>query len=507
MKRYFYITIAVIFPFIVSGCFKDLGNYDYIEINDIVIGDKGFDKPYDIRRDYEPFSIDPEITFTKDPEGNGSYSYEWVAVGQNKLRGERFVIGTERNLHCDRVMLDAEQYILYLKVKDLSTDIVFSKDVELTVKATTTEGWLLAGEDENGKGQVDMISISSEILFPTNLLKLENGLELSPIRLAWISNDDYADDDRLFTGTSDGSYRFDRETFKGNPNTSIKSSFVFAPDLGAYSMTACYDIDNKRHIIIVDNKGYEMKDGIIGNTFCTYDNLTDFDIADEFIYNLSFEPGHARLMCIFYDIQQKMFCNMSATVGTQSQLDNTLWNWSTKDVAENGLDMIATVNSFFNKGLGAAIMKDPLTGKHYIYEITVPPYGYPSKEGRYQVNDGTATGFATSPSYIISTFQGYMIYASGNRLYGYSYTSEPQRIELLYEFPANVTCIKADYESDYSTRDKDYFFVATYDDSKPRSGAVYKLQVIDDPDIMKVNLLETYEKNFLKIHSMCYKAF
>ncbi len=509
MKPYIHIISLIVFSVVLGGCFKDLGNYDYAEINEIVIGDKGFDKAYDIRRDYEPFEIEPEIVFTGDPDGLGNYSYEWVAVGQNLFRGQRFVIGTERVLHCDKLMLEAEQYILYLKVKDLSTDVVFSRSVELTVKSATTEGWLLAGEDENGRGQMDMISLSTEILYPTNLLIAEGGLELAPIDLVWISNDEYADDERVFAGTANGSYRFDRETFTGNPNTSLKSSFVFPPESGPYSMTACYDIDMKRHILIVDNRGYEMKDGIIGNTFCTYDNLTDFDIADRFIYNLSFEPGHARLMCIFYDMENKMFCYMPSGVSTESKLDNALWNWSTKDVAENGLDMLTTVNSFFNKGLGVAVMTDPVTGDCYLYEITVPPYGYPSKEGRYKVDKAVAAGFETSPDYIISTYQGYMIYASGNKLYAYDYNAGPQRLELLYEFPASssVTCIKADYESDYNTRDKDFFYVATYDEGKPRSGVVYKFSVVDDPDMMKVNLLETHDRNFLKIHSMCFKAF
>ena len=44
---------------LVTGCFKDLGNYDYTEINEAVIGDKGFGSVYNIRIN-ETLSIEPE---------------------------------------------------------------------------------------------------------------------------------------------------------------------------------------------------------------------------------------------------------------------------------------------------------------------------------------------------------------------------------------------------------------------------------------------------------------
>lgn len=506
MKQSIKIFASIILLGIITGCFKDLGNYDYTAVNDIVISDKGFDKPYDVRRDYEPFSIKPEISFSNDPEGKGTYEYEWVAVGQNLLKGKRFTIGTEKDLYCPKLLLEAEEYILYLKVKDVSTDLVFSKSVSLTVKAATTEGWLLAGE-HGGKGQVDMISFSEDILYLHDLLKPENGLEVGPINLVWLSNDNYSYDNRIFTGSTTGAHRFDRETFAGNEQSSLKSSFVFPPENAEMNMTACYDIDGKRHIIIVDSLGYEMKHGMIGNTFCTYDQLSDFRIAGEFIYNLSFEPGHARLMCVFYNTKDKEFSIMPNNIS--SKLDRDLWSWSTKDVCEDGLEMVTAINSYFYKGLGIAVMKDAAKDEYYLYEITIPSYGYPSKDKTYKVDKSIAEGFETSPSYIISSYQGYIVYASGNKLYGYDYNAATQKVELLHEFSPQdkITCIKADYESDPVTKDKDYFLVATYDDSQERSGKVYKFQIKNDPDRMQAQLLETWDKGFLKIHSICYKAF
>lgn len=76
-------TLIIVSIMLAGGCFKDLGNYDYTEINDIVISDKGFSATYNVRLNSDVLKIEPEITFTKDADGSGSYSYEWVAVGQN----------------------------------------------------------------------------------------------------------------------------------------------------------------------------------------------------------------------------------------------------------------------------------------------------------------------------------------------------------------------------------------------------------------------------------------
>ena len=42
-----YILSAVL---TLSGCFKDLGNYDYIQVDEAVIGKEGFEQTYDVRR-------------------------------------------------------------------------------------------------------------------------------------------------------------------------------------------------------------------------------------------------------------------------------------------------------------------------------------------------------------------------------------------------------------------------------------------------------------------------
>lgn len=508
MKSIFRFAFLALMATTLSGCFRDLGNYDYKDINEAVIGDRGFETAYNVRANSDILKIEPEITFTADPEGTGDYSYEWVAVGQNMLKGERFTISNDRNLDW-KVDLAAEQYILYFKVKDNSTDIVFSKDVEMNVMSLYTSGWLLGGEDENGKGQVDMISFSSETLYPKSILKMEEGLELSPVSLVWIDNDQYTSENRLYAATPEGTYKFDRENMNGTPYTSLQYSFAVAPESGKYIMTDSQKVSDKRHVIIVDGRAYIVSSdsGMIENTFSSYDLMNEFNTAPKMICNHTDVQGIRTF--IFYDLDERRFCYITGlTVKNMLKLEDgedDAWSWKTKEDFDGGLEFVTAINSFFSSGQSAAILKNASGDEYYIYCITAPRTGTPVKNGRYRVDLGTATGFSDAVGHIMTTNHGYMIYASGNSLYGLDFRKSQQTCTVLHTFDAPVTCIYADYST--SEKYSDVFYAATYNDAEPRSGIVYKFQVEDNPDRMAIEEKEKWDEGFLKIRSMYYKNF
>lgn len=504
MRRLLYI----VFLFCAVSCFKDLGNYDYVDVNEAVIAEDGFEVAYDVRRKMDVLKITPQIKFTADKSEDGEYSYEWVAVGQHYYRGERFVIGTERNLEYP-VELQAEEYILYLKVKDHSTDMVFSRSVPLNVRSTNTLGWVLGGENHDGKGQVDMISISTNTLYLKDALTMEDGLELPPVDLVWIDNDEWTSEDRLYVASPTGTFKFDRADFTASPYTSLEYSFAFPEVASGFVMTDSQKVSDKRHVVIVDGKAYIVSSdgGMIGNSFCTYDNINEFHVADKMICNHTDQQGIRTF--VFYDSDNHKFCYIAGlTVKGVNQLgdaDGDQWSWNTMNDFAQGLDMYTAVNSFFSNGQALALMNDPSDGDKWIYCLTAPRTGAPVKNGRYKVDKSIAVGFDTASGFMLTTNHGYMVYASGNSLYGYNFRKEPQECVLLHDFDSAVTCVKADYDT--ADRYQDVFYVATYDDSVERSGVVYKFRMEDDPDKMSVSMLETIDEGFLKIRSMCYKAF
>ena len=508
MKKSFYLIILTVLSISLSSCFKDLGNYDYIDINEVIISDVGFSKPYDCRIKADRIKINPELTFTQDPEEKGNYSYEWVAVGQNIQRGERFIIGTERNLDY-LADLKEDKYILYLKVKDLSTDLVFSKGVEMNLRSNYSMGWLLGGEDNSGNGTLDMISISNNILCIHNTLVLEEGLKLSPVTIVWVDNDEWTSDGRLYVGTDDGTWKFDRVNFNGSPYTHLKYSFAISPDNQTCRMTDCMKIADKRHIIIVDDMAYNVSSsgGMIENSFSYWENDIEkrhFKIAPYMMYNRRMKD----IRCfVFYNDIDKEFCFISGlSITGMKRLGDKLedtYSWKTTEDHEGGLSMIATVNSFFGNGQAIAIMESQ-SGERYIFCLTPDNTGSVNKEGKYKISS-EANDFDRAEHFIITTNHGYLIYSVDNRLYGLNFRKTPMDCVLLEEFDAPITMIKADNDSEEKYDDN--FYVATYDDSRDRSGIMYKYHVVDSPNKIELTHEGKWDEGFLKINTMCWKAF
>ena len=75
----------------------------------------------------------------------------------------------------------------------------------------------------------------------------------------------------------------------------------------------------------------------------------------------------------------------------------------------------------------------------------------------------------------------------------------------LRTFDAPISCIMADTETD--EKYGDFVYVATYDDSRSRSGILYKLQMTDSPDRIEAEDAGKWDKGLLKIKDMHYKTF
>ena len=64
MKYKYYLFALLTGILFLTGCYDDKGNYDYKEINDIVIDTVGFKMTYTVLQ-YENLQIDPTVAFTK----------------------------------------------------------------------------------------------------------------------------------------------------------------------------------------------------------------------------------------------------------------------------------------------------------------------------------------------------------------------------------------------------------------------------------------------------------
>ena len=522
INLYLDLSLPLLILVLLSGCYGDKGNYRYEEINEVSIGEQGFEEKRILRADVDSLLITPEIRSTlSDPT---SYTYEWVAVSRNRHPGKRTILGTRRDLRI-LLKLPADTYTLLLKVRDKSTGIVYSRGGELEVRGIYSTGWLILGETSEGIARLDMLSISSDTLHLSDILKA--GLvHRSPTRI-WVDNSTDGYSPWVYLCTSGDTYLYERNELQdAQPLT------LYEPSLMTYtnrvSVTDIGRIRHKRAILITRSPSgvhrcyitAHMDEGEMGipcNYYYDYSSAkyTLFDIGPEAALNHTGEEVSAGAInsFILFNESAKEFCYTHAMRNVMVPLaDNGSddpFRWDTKkDFPPHGLEQVRAINSSFAKGQSAFIMRDSVTDTCYLYTFTITRQGgFAPKGGRYPLLGGAAE-IARSSGICLSARQGHLIYAlnspGGVLLKGYTFRSGQGTSPVtLATLPGEeVTLLYADTES--PDRGSDSFYLCTW--SMGAGGVIRKYSVADDPDRITL-IASTVWTGFPKVVSMCYKSF
>ena len=282
---------------LLGGCYGDKGNYDYREINEIVIGARGFEGvEYKLRSGIDELKISPYITASQDPGLTGSYEYEWVVVGQVRNPGERTTIARTRDLDY-AVNLPSDDYSLLLRITDPATGLMFSRSTTISVSTAYTRGWLVAAEDEEGAAVVDMVSISRDTLLQRDVVR-DDTRHRNPLRI-WCDNNEYTSlvHGRIYLSTGEGSFLYDRESFGTDDYTVMRNYFANPQYLTETAASDMIQIDDKFRIFLVDGYAYvysisSVNTGYFGNPVNRYAESYDYvRIGDRIAYNLSGGSG------------------------------------------------------------------------------------------------------------------------------------------------------------------------------------------------------------------------
>ncbi len=178
MKNIAYIILALIF----SSCFKDIGNYEYSEIEDIVI--EGIpDNLGDLILLEDTIKINPVVNPTK---GDAGYNYYWSKKEGTGASAKMVRFSEEKNLVFP--VNEAGDIMLMFEAQDKETEITRSVITRGKGTSRMSNGYYLLKENSNGTTDVDMIGFDSEtgepIIFE-NLLEsvFNSALEGSPVAL------------------------------------------------------------------------------------------------------------------------------------------------------------------------------------------------------------------------------------------------------------------------------------------------------------------------------------
>lgn len=129
------------------GCYDDKGNYDYHDFNEITINNRGFDTTYLLTSYVDTLRISPELKFKL---GESEHlTFEWVARF-NGIEFTEYPIGKERDLVYP-MSLPSGTYTLFFKVKDTLNTMEYWNVTAFQVQNLLTSGWVVLGENSNGK--------------------------------------------------------------------------------------------------------------------------------------------------------------------------------------------------------------------------------------------------------------------------------------------------------------------------------------------------------------------
>jgi hypothetical protein len=129
---------------VLTGCYKDKGNYKYADINKLTIEADVTGAVSVLLQD--TLTINTAITETS-PSAAG-YEYEWVLYQNISAPLTRWTLATTRNLEV-RITQTPGAYRLDYFVKDKATGVSFLKTFIVNIIGKFNEGWLVLDEESN----------------------------------------------------------------------------------------------------------------------------------------------------------------------------------------------------------------------------------------------------------------------------------------------------------------------------------------------------------------------
>lgn len=421
-KNIKYQFLVACFTLVIVSCSQDLGNYDYVDINEVDF--VGFQEEYTAKLG-DTFSLTPTLQFTQDISGDDMrYEYKWFVIRYGVLPVDaRFDLSTSKNLVVEPVSLLPGDYTLIYEVKDIKTGVEWQKRTKLKVESTIYEGWMVLNE-VNGGSRLDMISlvggeyspIHDVLAFTASALKLEG----QPVEV-----ETYSFEPRFYgiyvTTSGNGTTKIHPETFNWEESyrLSYEAVATLPTDFGSDFINPIgYDKGDTSSYMYKDgnvyyyHRGYQINYGSPINVI----NGLPFEAAP--FIGIKRNSGDQ----IFYDNTNKRFVRHIFGYTNSSELPKgTLFDYNT------GKDLVYMEGSSYNGGEVFAILKDPIDNKFYMARISLSYSGvnqvyYGEIPAPIAADMDMADHFAINPDF------GYLFYSLNGKVYEYDFVLKTSKL-------------------------------------------------------------------------------
>lgn len=472
LNSLFYILLAIL---AFGGCSKDIGNYDYKEINEVAIGGiaTGYTSTYE-----EVLRIEPELKSTKSEETTERYLYEWKLVKSIPTTDADWagvIVGRARALDYF-VSAYPGSYSLYFKVTDKETDVTWSARTSLTVTTKTATGFLLIGEDEQGYAEVEMVSMRSGA--DTTILKgliQDKGVPKfkGAVNIFHTGGSSRPSEAKLWIAGTEAGYYLNTSTFESSESNVFGRlmfssysfpSTIFPVDYAPKVAAANGSVIGSQRVILT-NTGDLFTAGIIsGDIYGNPVNRLSVADGDPLIKLAPYimHGGTSGLSgYVVFDKDNNRFLRTSSSSATNLIVmedgteDAFPWNQPA------GRQLIYAENTKNTDGGAStgnvfALMKDA-TGHHYLYKFSA--YGTPSKKNGYTIPNRFNAVLDQARLFAFASTRTAMYFAVGSVLYAYDYNPGNERIILIKDFGEEITMLHADIQVSTTSLD---LYVATY---------------------------------------------
>lgn len=511
MKTY-QLIMGAVFLFILGACSKDLGNYDYQEINELTI--KDINEEYTLRTGLDTLSINPNIAASMDGNDLTRYTYNWILRIDNKVFD---TLSRAKDINYP-VRLAPGEYAIFYRVLDKMTGVSWASNVKLKVVSPYSRGLLIMGEDPEGYAEAEMLSMQSDTIHVRHML---SGSGLPRLRgpLGMVHTGGSSAYVRLWAMTREGSYFLDRASMTATLDNHL-GRYVFMSDIidpktlnpvviAPQIRTATGDIGSTLYRALVTQRGdiFANLPLLMAGDF--YNNPVNRVTAapDELIPAAPYllYPINGMNNVMWYDTRYQRFLNytgigLSTTSMVLADKDGEAFPWNqpagrTLVYAEN----TRNTDGGSNNGNSFALMKDK-DNSYHIYKFYANGTN-PAKRDAYTVKS-IATDFDKAEGYAFSSNRSIICYFVGSRLYAYDYNPG---FEKIYTFPElgtdAITMIKFDTQIDHLTNS---LYIASYKDQK---GILRRFKVGNNPNIVELQLQDNSTwTDLIKIQSINWRA-
>ncbi len=409
----------------VSSCNKDLGNYNYVEIDSLLVSD--IPDTIEIALG-QPMVINPTISSKMNDIKEENLIFEWIAYNPSigDATKSKVILGKEKNLN-DIPPLLVGTYKAYFKISDKSTGRIWTYPYIFSIEGAFGKwGWVVMSEKNNNthldyyQDDLENFNTYPIIYRDVNLLTTNAAddsqliLDGEPMSMEIFSNQDgtyRTAKSYLYLNTSTNTYKINLTD--GFLYNTLLYNFKFETATGQPAK-ADYIFPGMQNVVMTLSNG---------NLYSYYYNLSKvYNIPlnakdDGNLYKVSkyiANPmGNSSANILFFDEDNKRFmrANISSVRANPVTLSDNTFN-----TADTKMDLVWMDHTLALNGQAVAIMKKE--NSYFLIRFNFNSAGTLALNSVTDVTN-SLTDIKTASHFTLDQKYGYLFYTANDKLYQY----------------------------------------------------------------------------------------